>query len=233
MNHIKMFLCTILVLGGTPLHGDEVISFFLKPYPMTPEFSNTETKKLKNAGKIAHYTTHGILNKDTVSGIFVSYAGFLDISDSNGQFTFPRQHEDPLIYLLITPYITPILIANNTIHHWELETGTPATMYVLEKKQDPATDLYFWDTQQVELPKNRIIPLETCIVFAKPYNIVVPNGITLSNDAPNLILPDIYVKKGIKIYPSTLYLLNLKQFFGPIDRISQEKEKLYSSHVVY
>jgi len=212
---------------------DQTITLFMRPYPLAPDnnFTKSYVKKFKKPGKIASRHFHGILQKDITSGIFSSYAGYLSSSDSNGQTSFPRKHEDPLLYLLITNKITPNIITGNTIHHWELEPGSPAEMYKIERKKDYEAELFYWDVKKVSLPKNDRIPLNTIIVFAKPKNIYVPTGASLAYDRPNLVLPDIYIKKGIKIYAHTLYVLNLKHFFGPIGKLRKQEEKRYRMHL--
>lgn len=199
------------------IYSDAIITFFMRPYPQIPDKyeQNKLTNKLKR-GKTTTYTINTILQLPLVAGIFSTYAGYLTASDINGQTIFPRKHEDPLIYLLITNRITPIMITHNTIHHWELEEGTPAALYTIERKFDEKTGIYFWDMQATDLPKNNRIPLESITIIAQPKNVYVPLGITLSNNNPQLILPDIYIRKGIMKLTNALYILNLRNFFGSL-----------------
>jgi len=233
MRSTRILLIVTYFLVYHTAYGDEAITFFFKPYPIIKDskLSQKIVDKLRRPGKIAKYTLNGALQESILDGIFSSYAGFLTVSDLNGQSAFPRKHENPLIYFLITTKITPMMMSGITIHHWELETGTPAAMYSAEKKQDEETDAFYWDVQKIELPENNRIPLETVIVFAKPKNIYIPTGITLSHKSANIILPDIYVKKGINILKNALYVLNIKHFFGTIRHMYKPEETRYARHL--
>lgn len=223
MNSIRSLVITIIACLSLQYtcQGDEIITVFLHQYPMTTDSDHGKAtaNSLKKPGKIAHHEVHGLLEKNVISGIFASYGGYVTSSSNNGQLFFPRKHEKPIIHILITDKITPMMITGNTIHHWEIEAGTAASMYTATRKKDPVADLFYWDVQKAGLPENNRIPLETLIIFAKPKNIYVPTGITPTTDRPNLVLPDIFVKQGIKIYPHTLYVLNIKHFFGPIGSV--------------
>lgn len=230
MKKIYLLLAIVACFGvNRTTRCDAAISMFMRQYPLTREY----TEKMQIPGKIASHTVHSILGKDPISGIFCTYAGYLDMSDNNGQVLFPRNHENPDIYLLITPSITPIIMAGATIHHWEIDKGAPARMYHAVRKQDDKTGLFIWDVQEAPLPEDGWVPLESILVFAKPKNIYVPTGIALTNDSPNLVLPDMYVKKGIKIYSNTLFVLNIRHFYGPLKTLFEPRDTSYSSLITY
>lgn len=229
-NKIFFFILIFSLLQKSILRADAIITFFMRPYPKINEKIQQEkmASDLKKPGKIAKYTTHGLLEFPIEAGIFSTYAGYLTTSDVNGQTTFPRKHEQPSLYLLITQKITPIIMMRNTIHHWELEEKTPAAMFKIDKKQDEKTGNYFWDVQHAKLPENNRIPLESITIIAKPKNIFVPTGITLTNDDPQLILPNIYIKKGIMKISNALYILNLRNFFGTVKTEYKKESNRYS-----
>src|SRR5579862_4552201 len=201
MNSIKSIFISIIACLSIQhtCFGDEIITLFLSPYPVTSENETGQTMSdtLKNPGKIAHHSLHGVLQKNIISGIFATYGGYLTTSDNNGMLSFPRKHENPTINILITQQITPSVMTENTLHHWELEAGVPAKMYTATRQQDTVADLFYWDVQEAPLPEDNRIPLDAIIIFAKPKHIYVPIGITPTKNKPNLILPDIFVKKGI------------------------------------
>jgi hypothetical protein len=209
--------------------ADEMITLFLTPYPTVDEnYAQELSESLKTPGTIDHHRLHGILDKNPAAGIFALHGGWLNISDASGQLIFPRHLEKPFLYLVITTHITPIVITANTLSHWQFQPGIPTEMYSIEKKSDPKTKAFFWQTEKVEqLPANMHIPFKSIIIFAKPKYIYVPTGITLSNDRNNLVLPPVYVKKGIKILPNTLYVLNIKQFFGKVNTMHKTRDKDY------
>jgi hypothetical protein len=217
------------------LHADEVITFFMKPYPIVADSEHAQyiSNKLRQPGAIDRYMLHGITKKDITSGIFSTYRGWLGLSNSNGQTTFPRKQEITTLYYLIADHITPNIITGNTIHHWELEPDTPAIMYQIEQQKDRFAGIAYWETSQVDIPEDRVIPEQAIVIFARPKDIYVPLGASLvREDKPNLVLPDIYVKKGINIESSTLYVLNIRQFFSPVTIQEKPRDNGYSTIVI-
>jgi hypothetical protein len=215
------------------LHADHVITMFLEPYPLLPETSDAQlfVNKLKKPGKIAKMQLKTVNSSPDIKGIFATYGGFLDMSNYNGQISFPKKHITPMVYILITEKITPVMMAGSTIHHWEIEQNTDAKMYKAERLHDESEETYYWLVQEVPLPKDNRIPLESITILAKPKNIFVPEGVTLTQDTPNLIVPSIFVKKGIKINTNALYILNLRQFFGQLYPIYKKEPTSYLSQI--
>lgn len=206
--------------------ADSIINFFLYPYPHIQEI----TQKLKNPGKIARQTINGILRHNFVAGIFSTYAGYIDITDLNGQTFFPRKHNAPILHLVITEKIIPVTMFANTIHHWELIPGVPASFFKFEKKQDEKTGLFFWDVHPENKPENNIIPLESLTLIASPETIYVPIGITLTDDTANFLLPPLYVKKQLDITHNALYMLHISHLFSPSNILFTKEEKRYVVH---
>lgn len=207
------------------LSADPVITLFLREYPNDVNHAQAVVNKLNKPGKIAQYKTKQISNQPTVAGIFSTYAGYLTASSYNGQITFPRKHDKPLLYLVITPIITPIIMFANTIHHWQLEPTIPAALFTCERKNDETTGLAFWEVKQLAQPENNIIPLQALVLIAKPQNFYVPEGVTVTHETENLLLPDVYVKKGINKLKNALYILDLSHFFSP-EQFLYKKELL-------
>ncbi len=229
-NKLITLLIVTCFIQNKNIHADQVITFFLKPYSAA---SNAFAKKLQKPGAIARSTLRNFIKTNIAAGIFASYGGFLTLSAGTGQVTFPRKHTPPFVYLVITSRMTPIMMAGNTVHHWELEEGTPAQMYRVERKDEETTKRYYWDIQKVDLPKDNRIPLESILIVAKPKHIYVPTGTTPSNDNPQLVLPDIFVKKGINHVARALYMLNLRHFFGSISSEYKKEATRYTYHLKY
>ncbi len=203
--------------------ADPIINLFIRPYPQ----AHITAQKITRTGKIARHTIEGIADYQIPAGIFSTYAGYLNISDLDGQIVFPRKHTKPIIQLIITTRITPILMFEKTIHHWELVPGVPAQMYTFEQNFDEKAKIFYWNVYPTELPENNIIPLSALIIFAKPRYFYVPTGITLTDDSPNLILPNIYARKGIKITNNALYVFNLSHFFSQVYYRYKKEPKRY------
>lgn len=204
------------ILYNTTIFSINTLSFFMRPYPDydLQEAANTVSHKIQKPGKLVKYMNNAF-DHQLVGGIFSSYAGFLAASDPNGQVSFPLRHSKPVTYYLVTPEIFPIIMFGNTIHHWELIPNKPATLYKLEKKKDEELNEYYWKTTQLPLPEDKKISKKAVIIFANPSKVYIPEGITPTKDSPQLILPDIYIKKSISKVPEALYVLTIRQFFAP------------------
>lgn len=217
-NKIPVYsILTVFYLFGN-LEAGPVITMFMEPYPLMPQSEDAQVlvNKLKKPGKIAKIKVKALQKSPLVKGIFSTYAGYLAMSDNDGQTIFPKKHVAPMVYVLITNRITPALMAGNTIHHWDIQEGAKAKMYKIERLHEEGTNIYYWHTEKVPLPAHNHIPLDSITILAKPDHIFVPEGIQLTNDAVNLLLPTIFVKKGIQTNLNALYVLNVRQFFGDI-----------------
>lgn len=212
--------------------ADPLITFSFKPFSLNPA-----TITLTHTGfTLSDITTILSLEKSfspLIAGIPVSYGGYLTASDLQGIVSLPRKHEKPLITFLITTRITPILMGGNTVHHLEREEGTPAILYTAERKEDPKTKKFEWDVQKTPLPESPVIKASTIIIFADPDSLVVQTGLFPTVNQPNLNLPDIYVKNEIVVNQRSLYLMNIKHFFGSIAPLIQKKPLLYQKHIGY
>lgn len=231
MKYIALCSTIIASIAYSTLSCDPVITLFIKPYPhATPDaYAHHVNNNLKNVGGIARNSLRGMIQPCIASGIFSTYAGFLNVSDCNGQIQFPRKQEHPVLHMLLTDQITPIIMSGMTIHHWELGVKTPAHLYRLEQQQDPETHLYYWQATDAPLPDDAVIPLDTIIVFANPHDIYLPLGITLTDNTPNFVLPPLYLKKDVDINTLDLYVLNVKHFFAALDFLYNKQETGYSS----
>jgi hypothetical protein len=210
-------LTSLLLITYAHLTGSPVISFFFKPLPDTQKMA----QKLKNPGKIAKHTIHGIAEHNQVAGICATYSGYIDTSDANGEISFPRKHRKDAVEIIITTQLEPIPLFENTIKHWQLLPETDAVMYSVKELYDEKSKEYNWHTQKVALPSDRVIPQDAIVIIAKPTNIVIPLEITKTIQTANLTLPPLYVKKGINIVSSSAYMLNIRHLFRPVE--SQEK----------
>jgi hypothetical protein len=216
-----------------PIPTSSIITFFIyeSPFNAPQEITKLKGKDIAPGG-LANKIASSLITQAN-RGIFVTYGGYLVISDFNGQVSFPRMQQKTDFILIVTEQIKPILMIGNTIHHWEIVPTVPASSYSITKKQDNGTKLFYWEVQSIANPENNIIPLNSIVIFAKSKNIIVPTGITLSNDNPQLILPPVYsVKSNANVIP-TLKVLQVRQFFGTL-RLDNKKENAtyYSSQIV-
>jgi len=227
----KALFIMVLLFGSYAyrMQSRPTVTFFIRPWPSLVQSSNETPeyilKKMREPGKIARKILKLIIKTKIQPGIFATYGGYMASTDTNGQVTFPLMQEKPLLNLIITNHIKPTLMTQNTVHHWEIGLTAQAAMYTVEKKQDEISRLYFWNVQKKQLPKNKRIPMNTIVVMAKPKNMYVPTGIAIANENPQLILPDIYAKKGVNILPNALYALPIRHFFNHVGKQYQEEEE--------
>jgi hypothetical protein len=195
-----------------------IITMFLVPYPHDCTARQLAINKLSHPGKLAKYTLQNKCNAQTIIGILATYSGFIGFSDTNGELTFPRKHEATSLTVVVTPVISPAIMHGNTISHWELDATKPCAVYSFERIRDDAHNLTFWQAKEVEPFPDCKIPITALIIIADPAYVYVPLGVTPTELSANLLLPDIYVKYGIKTIQSDLYYLNIIHFFGPLQK---------------
>lgn len=226
MNYRVLIISISLLFSCHHANTDPVISFFMRHYPEQQAIMSLVKKPWKRTSQMHHY-----FDLQPFVGIYSTYGGMIQVSDMHGETTFPRKHNNNLIYLVITTEIIPIIMFHNTIHHWELNKKVPATVYQIEQKKDPESNILFWEVSIGSLPVNNILPLESIVIFAKPTNIYLPVGVSPSTESAHLLLPDIYVKKGINVVENTLYINTLNMFFKKVTTKEEKKTKQYSFKV--
>lgn len=217
------------------LHADHIITFFIRPYPyaMPLNESTQFINKLHKPGKLAKNQLKKHTRFAPTAGIFCSYGGFMDISNRAGQVIFPRKHEEPSLNIVIANRIYPILMAANTIHHWEIMPNTPSAHYSIQQEQDPETNLWYWSVEKAEAPQNNIVPAKSILIFAKPKNFFVPEGITPTTNNANLVLPTVYSKKSMDIVSNALFALAIRQFFSSGKSDIKQSGKTYQINQEY
>lgn len=214
-------IVALSLLIWIPTHPvDAIISMFLQKYPYFKVHDTTKfdpekySKKLQQPRYFYSTLTKPTTLSNGVPSVMALYAGNVAISDHNGQIIFPRRQQTSNIYILVTKGIKPAyIVAPSTVYNWMLDPKEPAQNYFVEFKQDDQLELYYFNVQKADLPKDGSIPLNTIIIIADPANIVVPTGATITEFSPNLILPNMYIKKGFCFVYNSLYTLAIKQYF--------------------
>lgn len=224
---ILFFSVSLLCLINHVL-ADPIISFFMRHYPDQEYYLKQVKKPWRQTSQM-----HTQLDLQPLVGLYASYGGMIQTSDLNGQISFPRKHTGNILYLVVTTEIIPIIMFYNTVHHWEINPKLPATIYQLEQKKDPETNILFWEVSISSLPVNNILPLESIVIFAKPTNIYLPIGVHTAKEQPNLQLPDVYVKKGINIVENSLYVTTMEHFFSSVKKEIGKKEPKYYNFKIF
>ena len=230
---IRNQILLLALLSAIKTNCYQTITFFMRPYPTitSKEIAICKAKKLNKLSKASKYVFRSFTKPFLASGIFCTYGGNSTITDLNGQATFIRTHKKPLVNIIITKNIVPILSLENTVHHWEISRARDVKMYTIEKKFDTLAKTYFWDTKKAPKLEDNIIPLHAIVIFADPKYIYIPTGITLTTKSPQLVLPDIYVKPGINKVKSALMMFNIKNLVSATNTLYKKEKSNYSKHI--
>lgn len=213
----QIILSVMLLTSGHIAHSKNIITFFLRPYPTAkPADPQKLNAMLHYPGTLARKAFKALLQTGTWQGVLATYMGYIAPSAYDGQILFPRMHQKPSVKLLITQMIEPVMMLGATVHHFVTLKTIPSKLYTITRKQDSDTGIFYWDTQEEQLPENRKISLDTIVLFAKPKNIKVPTGVTETTDSPMLVLPDVYATKTLNSTVSALRVLKIRNFFAPV-----------------
>ena len=200
-------LCTMYCLFFTAYttSASEWLILFFYPECSYSHFSGTPCSSVTQFSGNTHY-----------SGVYASYAGYVEISDHGGQIRFPRKHQGDSLSVLVTPKINPIFLQGKTIHHFEVDITTPYAFYEIKKRENPKTKKTVWDVREKKLGTQRAIPYDTLILFAKPDQIKVPLGEHAFMKGSQLILPKMYTSATITNNLNAIQVLTIRQFFSPL-----------------
>lgn len=187
----------------------EVITFFLRDYP---EVSKTD----QNIQIKHHY-----------KGVPATYAGYITVSNKDGQITLPRASQKASINILASKDVKPIFLNKGTIKHW-VTTGN-ADLYKVKRKKNKETHAYLWDVKKSSLKKGKRIPLHTVVLIADPKNIYIPEGFSKTTKNVQLYLPDVYVKKGIETVDDAIFATHIRQYFSPILKLYKGMDNGYQT----
>ena len=183
----------------------EWVILFFYPECSYPAFKAEHCSSVNNFFGNSHY-----------SGVYASYAGYIEISDHSGQIRFPRKHQGDSLSLLVAPTINPVFLQGKTIHHFEVSATTPYAFYTIAQKEDSQTKKTVWHISEKKLELQRTIPHDTLILFAKPDQIKVPLGEHPFMKGSQLILPKMYTSATITNNLNAIQVLTIRQFFAPL-----------------
>jgi len=211
------------------IHATHRIMFTIRYYPQLDQVLDVDqlVQSIQDPTRAIQTIMRTTIPDIGASGIVVTYAGFTTISTMYGQVDLPRRQQNRSFHILISTDFEPVMMAGVTVHHWQLLPDPNAAMYIATFQQDPETHIYFWDVQSAELPADNIIPLDTIVIVAKPQNIFIPTGITMAKNTVNLMLPDMFAKKGSDFWTDALKFLQVKHFFRTIKSIDKQYSPIY------
>lgn len=164
----------------------------------------------------------------TKVGVIALYNGNIAFSDNDGKIVFPRTTQQDSFSLVITHDIEFIYDIGNTVRELRVPQKEAYAMYSIKRIEDKETGASLWDVEPMELQSTRRIPLHAIIILAKPENIFIPTGVTISNNQPNLQLPTIYAKPGLDHINNALFVMNIKQYLAPIRRLYKKESSGYN-----
>ena len=228
---IKKFYISVAFFYVWPnIKTDPIIQLTLLKDPA--EDASTLERKIKTKGTTGYTKFNHLINSSPVSGFFATYAGMLTLSDNTGTMLFPRRHTQSTVYIGITEDIIPIMRVENTVHHWEFIHGKSVLFYKLEEKIDKEQNSLVWDIKEAKIPDNYIIPAEAIIIFGNPafFYFDTEKKYT-AYTKPNIFLPPLMIRKGTSAIKSSLHLLSIRHFFGPLQTVVKQEPKAYRTIV--
>jgi hypothetical protein len=226
MNIKKLYISVAFFYFWPIIKADPIIQLTL-----LEDLSETITrleKKIRTKGNIGSVKFNYLISASPVSGFFATYAGMLALSDNMGSILFLRRHTQSTVYLAITESIIPVMRFENTVHHWEFIPDKKVLFYKLEVKVDIEKNSLMWDIKEMAIPENHIIPAEAIVVFGDPAYFYF--DVTTKHPAyvkPHIFLPPLIIKKGINAIKSSLHLLSIRHFFGPLQSVIKQDAKAY------
>lgn len=157
------------------------------------------------------------IERFTRRGVLATYHGYVTFSDQNGQILFPRKHTRDDMFYVVTRKVRPVITYGETVQHFTIDNAEATRMYYLKRMQDEDNNVTYWDVSELEVKAGQHIPPSAMIIFSNPEHIIVPTGIFKTIDGGSLLLPDLYIKKGIPIGPNVLAFLPLNKYFTPVN----------------
>ena len=146
MKNIKLLLLCLLLSSSTFGQYKHIITFFIRKYPSMKlplsigDFRDTIAQPGKIGTKILKQSTKTYDNL----GVFVIYAGYLDMSNIDGQITFPRLIQKPSLQILVTQKIDLVKKISNVVDHIEINIKEEnSELYSVIKYKDKQTQLFY------------------------------------------------------------------------------------------
>lgn len=236
---IVLFFLTLIYCTINSINAEiapYIITLFIRPLPSGyKQDKSNGVKKFTSPHDILDNVIHKQLNLNNLhSGIYASYAGFVDRSDQNGELRFPKKVTSDKLHLLITEDIKAVLvdpIRRKTISGFVIDPNVESRYYLLSREKDPETDLTSWNIKEEKLMPGKKLPYDTITIFSNPNDIIVPLGNIVTTDSQNLVLPDIYVDKDLNSTLNALRFLKIRHFFAPIKTVYNFKPDIYQERI--
>jgi len=127
---------------------------------------------------------------------------------------------------VVTRKVVPVVAFGNTIDHLAFDKAEQVGFYTIEREKDDVSGALFWRIAKADVPADNKLPLDSIILFAKPKNVEPALGETPTKPGQHFILPDVQVKKGVKIVQRSLYVLSISHFFKPVRLHAKIQSKL-------
>lgn len=150
------------------------------------------------------------------SGAYITYYGSVTTIDELGKAIFPRRGNDEEVTLVVTKGIRPIVIQGNTVEQLKRKKKTAAAYYLFKRTTNE--NGCFWEVSKLPLPENRVIPPLALILYARPEDIFVPEGVFTASCGPDLVLPTIYPTRKFNGYLNALSFMKISKYFAPIHK---------------
>jgi hypothetical protein len=216
MKHILIYYILLgSLMVNYSIRTEYIIEFFFE------STKPSEAEALEHVfvlGKMTRKVIKSMVRAPLQSGIPVVYNGFWTVSDNSGRVAFRRDQSEPIIHILITDKIRPLIYHGQTVDHLQITDETNVVLYKLSRVQDPITKLYVWKIEPIKVTPGMRVPEFTLIIFADPKTIIVPQHAVPTVNSPHLFLPTLGVTKRSPI----AYVMNILKTNVYLRRVSQE-----------
>lgn len=221
MRYWQLVIALLCIQSIVSIQTPYILYFYVYEYPIPkPKCINAHPGLLHlEPGRLCTNIIQKKFERPNSVGIIAAYNGQIAQSDKNGKLVFQRTTQQENFFLIVTPRLQPVYDIDNTIAYFYLPENTGYQAFNINKILDQDTSTYLWQVEPTTLPANKKIPSHSIIIYAKPDNVVIPTGVTMTHNNPNLTLPPIYVRPTINHLDNALFILNIKQYFAPIRRL--------------
>ena len=251
LRYCIISVCLTLVQQGMlfpqeqrPGTNTAIISLFFKP--LTPRMAKQiakkdlqelcgedPTKELSGECLLKEAASKSTASTDVpfLQGIYISYQGMVAASDYNGQVVFANHQPKPTLTVVVTDSLTPIIIFSNTVQHMKVREGHEAIFYEVTRERDQKLKKFVWNIRVIPTPTNGRIPDNALLINAKPSQIVIPEGKTITEQDVNLLLPTVYLRTSITATDNALLFMKVAKFYAPVEKTISYTSDRYATMI--
>lgn len=229
-------VCTIHAPSkeSTPIKRESAhsLTLFMAPYEMLLAEKPFSEEIKAELFQDPFYLSKKIINEDFAynsdpRGVYVLYAGYVDLIDFNRQVRFPLigtgTASPDEFTLIVTRKLKPYLANEDgtTVKFFTRDPKYAIAYYAIKRNFDKKNNIHTWNITKIETPKDKQIPVGAIIIFAEPSHIIVPTEPVVAVAGPNVVLPTVYATKDLTKDYNAITFLKISKYFDPIHEITK------------